>query len=116
MVFPILAVIGAALGGSALLGGLVGKSKKSCANIATVACSKSGAVGLIIGEDIDMVCYTRVYKDCVAERAAAKTPFTERLGYGKEFTKTQQDALLYGVIGLIGLGIVGRHEMLKGNK
>lgn len=101
MVLPVLALIGAAVGGSALLGGIVGSGKKSCSVIAQEKCSKGGISELWRGEETEWTCYTRIYNDCMKEREGITSKITEK----------QKDVIMYGAIGLIGLSLVGKYEI-----
>ena len=101
MVLPILALIGAAVGGSALLGGIVGKGKKDCSTLAAERCSKGGISEIWKGEQMDWTCYTQIYNTCVKEREGITSKITEK----------QKDVIMYGAIGLIGLSLVGKYEI-----
>ena len=104
---PLLAIGGAALAGTGVLTGFfAGKGKKDCSTLASERCSKGGVSELWRGEDMDWNCYSRVYNSCISERAAEREGITEKL------TAKQKDAIVFGGIGLIALGIIGRHEML----
>ena len=98
---PIFAAIGAAVGGSALLGGIIGKGKKDCSTLAAERCSKGGVSELWRGEEMDWTCYKRVYETCVKERE----------GTVAKLTPKQKDAIVYGGIGILALGIVGKYEI-----
>lgn len=102
MVVPILAALGAALGGSALLGSLIGKGKKDCSAIAAERCSKGGIGELWRGEETDFECYDRIYNSCVAERQ----------GTVAKMTPEQKDAIVYGGIGVLALAIIGKYGIV----
>lgn len=103
MVFPILAAIGAAVGGSALLGGIVGKGKKDCSTLAAERCSKGGISEIWKGEEMDWNCYTQIYNTCVKERE----------GVTSKLTPKHKDAIIFGGVALIGLGLIGKYGILE---
>lgn len=105
MPLPLLALGGAALGGSALLGGWLGKGKKDCSTLASERCSKGGIAEAWKGEEMDWECYSRVYNDCVSEREGEgfKLP---------EVTPEQKNVIMYGAIGLAALALIGRHDII----
>ena len=103
MVVPILVAIGSALGGSALLGGILGKGKKDCSTLAAERCSKGGISEIWKGEEMDWNCYKQVYNDCVTERA----------GIESKLTAKHKDAIIFGGVALIGLGLVGKYGILE---
>lgn len=104
MVLPIFVAIGAAVGGSALLGGLIGKGKKDCSTLAAQRCSKGGVSELWRGEEMDWKCYNRVYETCVQERE----------GVTAKLTPKHKDVIVFGAVGLLALGLIGKYNILGG--
>lgn len=109
MVLPILALGGAALAGSGVLGAWLGKGKKDCSTLASERCSKGGIKEAWTGEQMDWSCYTRVYNDCIKEREGEgfKLP---------EVTPQQKNTIMYGAIGLAALALIGRHDIIGAMK
>lgn len=104
MVLPLLALggIGAAVAGTGL-GGLLFGSKKDCSTLAAQRCSKGGIGEIWKGEEVDWNCYNRVYSDCVKEREGTVAKLTEK----------QKNTIMFGAIGLIGLGLIGKYGLTK---
>jgi hypothetical protein len=104
MVLPLIPIGAAALGGSALIGGWLGKGKKDCSTLASEKCSKGGVSELWKGEQVDWECYTRVYNDCIAERE----------GVTAKLSPQHKDVIIFGAVGLLALGLIGKYDILGG--
>lgn len=106
MVLPLFALGGAALAGTGILGAWLGSGKKDCSIVAQEKCSKGGISEVWKGEEIDWDCYTRIYNDCTKERE----------GTVAKLSPKHKDAIIFGGVALLGLGIIGKYNILGGKE